>query len=142
MVAAVVVGGASYGLSIVLDAFALRYVGAAREAAYFATAPAFGVAASIAVLGESLTAADVVTMALMAIGLFLLVTERHAHVHTHEPMEHEHRHRHDDRHHDHIHEPPIAEHSHRHVHTAQTHAHQHVSDVHHRHTHAQASDPA
>src|SRR4029077_6767512 len=42
MVGAIVVGALSYGLSILLDAYALRFVGAAREAAYFATAPFFG----------------------------------------------------------------------------------------------------
>ena len=39
---ALVFGSLSYGLSVVLDAYALRLIGAAREAAYFATAPFLG----------------------------------------------------------------------------------------------------
>ena len=38
LVAALLLGGVSYGFSIVLNAYALRLLGAAREAAYFATA--------------------------------------------------------------------------------------------------------
>lgn len=47
LAAALVLGSASYGASIVLDAGALRFVGAAREAAYFATAPFVGALASL-----------------------------------------------------------------------------------------------
>ncbi len=135
LVAAVALGGAAYGLSVVLDAYALRWVGAAREAAYFGTAPVFGVATAVLVLGESITVAESAAIVVMAVGIFLLVTEGHVHGHTHDPITHDHRHRHDDGHHDHAHGQFVVEHAHEHVHAASAHAHPHVSDVHHRHPH-------
>lgn len=137
MIGALALGAASYGASVVLDAYALRLVGAAREAAYFATAPLFGVIVAIAVLDDRLRALDLVAMACMAAGAVLLVRERHAHVHTHEPIEHEHLHRHDE-HHAHEHgpdDPPGEPHSHAHRHAPIEHEHPHVSDAHHRHEH-------
>lgn len=133
--AACALGGAAYGLSIVLDAYALRWAGAAREAAYFASAPLFGVLTAVVVLDERVTAAEGLAMVVMAAGIFLLVTERHEHRHVHAPVEHDHRHRHDDGHHDHVHEPPVEAHAHPHVHVGMAHAHPHVSDAHHRHGH-------
>src|SRR5262249_42310972 len=50
---ALVLGGLSYGVSVLLDAYALRLLGAAREAAYFATAPFAGALLSVPILGES-----------------------------------------------------------------------------------------
>lgn len=134
-IAALVLGGLAYGLSVVLDAYALRYVGAAREAAYFATAPLFGVITAIVVLSEALSVGEVAAGVVMVAGVTLLVTDRHEHVHTHEPISHDHRHRHDDGHHDHHHDEPVEEHAHPHTHDATTHRHAHVSDVHHRHRH-------
>jgi drug/metabolite transporter (DMT)-like permease len=52
--AALVLGCLSYGVSVVLDAYALRLVGAAREAAYFATAPFVGALGAMLLLGESI----------------------------------------------------------------------------------------
>ncbi|QXC60581.1 DMT family transporter [Aquihabitans sp. G128] len=135
LVGAVVLGGAAYGLSVVLDAYALRWVGAAREAAFFGTAPVFGVATAVLVLGETITPAEGLAIAVMSLGIYLLVTERHVHRHAHLPLEHDHRHRHDDGHHDHVHDEPVLEHAHVHAHAARSHAHRHVSDVHHRHPH-------
>lgn len=134
---ALVLGGAAYGISVVLDAYALRWVGAARESAYFATAPVFGVATAVAVLGESVSTAEAAAMAVMALGVYLLVTERHRHTHMHVPLDHDHRHRHDDGHHDHVHPGGgvVDEHSHPHEHAAAVHSHPHVSDAHHRHDH-------
>ncbi len=135
--AAVIVGFISYGASILLDAYALRHLGAAREAAYFATAPFFGAALSIPLLGESLTVARVAAIALMAVGVVLLLRARHAHLHMHKALEHEHRHVHDE-HHQHEHlatDPPGEPHSHLHRHAPLTHEHPHVSDLHHRHGH-------
>jgi drug/metabolite transporter (DMT)-like permease len=135
--ATLVLGFASYGLSIVLDAYALRLLGAAREAAYFATAPFIGALVSVPLLGERLRSLDLVAGALMAAGVVLLLRERHGHVHTHEPLEHEHLHIHDE-HHQHAH-PGMNEitepHSHPHRHAPITHDHPHVSDLHHRHKH-------
>lgn len=135
LIAALALGGAAYGVSVVLDAYALRWVGAAREAAYFGTAPLFGVASAVVVLGETVRPSEAASMGVMGLGVYLLVTERHQHTHKHTPIEHDHRHRHDDSHHEHAHEELVGEHSHPHVHRAATHAHAHVSDVHHRHGH-------
>lgn len=137
IVAALMLGGAAYGLSVVLDAYALRFVGAAREAAYFGTAPFFGVLISVLVLNETINLSDGIAMAVMAVGVYLLITESHRHHHRHDPLDHDHRHRHNDGHHNHRHAQPITEHSHRHLHEPMRHAHPHVSDVHHRHSHAQ-----
>lgn len=134
--AALALGAAAYGLSVLLDAYALRHVGAAREAALFATGPFFGALAAIPLLGESITTADGFAAAAMAVGITLLVRARHGHRHTHEPLVHEHRHRHDDPHHAHTHDPAVnGWHSHPHQHEPVTHGHPHDSDLHHRHGH-------
>ena len=137
IIAAAVLGGAAYGVSVVLDAYALRWVGAAREAAYFGTAPAFGVATAVVVLGETVSVGEAAAIVVMGLGIYLLLTERHGHRHTHSPTEHDPRHRHDDGHHDHRHDlnEESVEHSHPHAHAATAHAHPHVSDAHHRHKH-------
>jgi drug/metabolite transporter (DMT)-like permease len=131
------VGLFCYGLSILLDVYALRLLGAAREAALFATAPFIGALTSIPLLGERLGARELGAMAAMAVGVVLLVRARHSHRHTHEPLEHDHVHVHDE-HHQHPHPPgvdPHEPHSHPHRHAALTHDHPHVSDLHHRHRH-------
>lgn len=135
--AALALGAISYGASIVLDAYALRLVGAAREAAFFATAPFFGAALALPLLGERLDAGDVLAGSLMAVGVALLLRSRHGHVHAHDPIVHEHLHEHDD-HHRHAHDepvPPGVRHSHVHTHAPLVHDHHHVSDAHHRHPH-------
>jgi len=122
---------------VVRDAYALRLVGAAREAAYFATAPFVGALLSTLLLGESLRAVDFAAMLAMALGVVALLVERHSHWHEHEPLAHEHTHVHDE-HHQHSHPPGIAPgepHSHPHRHTALAHEHPHLSDAHHRHRH-------
>jgi drug/metabolite transporter (DMT)-like permease len=134
---ALVLGSISYGASVVLDAFALRMVGAAREAAYFATAPFVGALGALLLLGEPLRWFDVAAMLAMAAGVVLLLHERHGHLHTHEALEHEHLHEHDD-HHQHEHGPndPDGEpHNHRHRHVRLVHDHPHLPDAHHRHGH-------
>jgi drug/metabolite transporter (DMT)-like permease len=137
IVAALALGSLSYGASIVLDAYALRLVGAAREAAYFATAPFIGALASLALLDERLRWHDVLAMAVMAAGVGFLLRERHSHTHEHQPLDHEHLHTHD-AHHLHQHapgDPPGEPHSHVHHHAPLTHDHPHVPDAHHRHQH-------
>ena len=132
---ALLLGAVSYGLSILLDAYALRLLGAAREAACFATAPFVGALAAIPILGERLAVIDVAAMAIMAAGIALMVRERHQHVHAHEEMEHDHLHVHDE-HHQHAHDGPFTEpHSHPHRHAPLVHDHPHVPDLHHRHRH-------
>lgn len=132
---ALAIGSASYGLSVLLDLYALRDLGAAREAALFATAPFAGAALAIPILGELPAPADYGAAVLMAAGVGLLLSARHAHVHTHEALEHDHLHVHDE-HHRHDHEGPVTEpHAHLHHHEPIAHDHPHVSDLHHRHRH-------
>lgn len=136
---ALVLGAASYGLSVVLDAYALRLLGAAREAALFATAPFVGAVLAVPLLGERPTGLHVGAAGIMVIGVGLLLRARHAHLHTHEALSHEHSHLHDE-HHQHSHPAGMAvepgtPHSHPHEHTPLTHDHPHVPDAHHRHAH-------
>ena len=137
LVGALALGAAAYGASIVLDAYALRALGAAREAAVFATAPFAGALLAVPLLAERWTAGDIVAALAMALGVVLLIGARHEHEHVHDPLFHDHRHVHDE-HHRHQHADGVdrAEpHSHPHRHDPVVHAHPHVSDVHHRHPH-------
>jgi len=134
---ALAVGAIAYGVSIVLDAYALRSLGAAREAVVFSTAPFVGALLALPVLSETLSATEVVAGAAMVAGLVLMLGERHEHEHVHEPLVHDHLHEHDEHHrHDHDEAVPAgAPHAHEHRHTALRHRHRHLSDVHHRHLH-------
>ena len=130
-------GSVSYGASIVLFFLALRALGAARVAAYFATAPFIGALAAVPILGDRLRGADLAAMLSMAGGLALLLRESHDHAHEHPEMDHDHAHVHDE-HHRHEHGPdtaPGARHAHPHHHPAMTHSHPHMPDLHHRHDH-------
>jgi len=130
-----VLGFFSYGVSIVLAVRSLRLLGAAREAAYFATGPFIGALAAAGLLGERLGARELFAMTAMAAGVVVLLRAVHEHTHTHEALEHDHAHVHDE-HHAHEHDGPISEpHAHPHRHAPLTHAHPHVPDVHHRHRH-------
>lgn len=135
--AALVLGSLSYGVSVVLDAYALRLVGAAREAAYFATAPFVGALASVILLGNRLHAHEILAMISMGLGVALLLRERHDHDHRHDAVEHDHLHKHDSHHqHDHVPGEPSSEpHAHRHHHPPLVHDHPHLPDAHHRHRH-------
>uniref|UniRef100_E6PSM1 Putative permease n=1 Tax=mine drainage metagenome TaxID=410659 RepID=E6PSM1_9ZZZZ len=142
LLSAGLLGFASYGVSLVLFVLALRHLGTARTGAYFAVAPFFGAVLAVALLGEAPTPALLLAGGLMALGVWLHVSERHAHLHMHEPLAHAHSHVHggpsDDGHHDHAHEPalpPGTRHSHPHAHAPVTHSHAHFPDVHHRHRH-------
>lgn len=134
---ALLLGLVSYGVSLVLDTLALRYLGAAREAGYFAMAPFIGAVTAVPILGERWGAAEFAATAVMASGLYLLIREHHSHLHVHEAMEHEHAHTHGD-HHEHAHEREglvLQPHSHLHRHRPLMHDHPHVSELHHRHEH-------
>jgi drug/metabolite transporter (DMT)-like permease len=74
--AALLLGFVSYGLSIVLDVYALRFIGAAREAAFFAVAPFAGAVAAVPLLDERFSARDYAAGALMALGIALVVRGR------------------------------------------------------------------
>ncbi|HUG78096.1 MAG TPA: DMT family transporter [Burkholderiales bacterium] len=137
LAAAGMVGFLGYGVSLVLFIVALRHLGTARTGAYFSVAPFFGVALAIVLLGESTTLLFWVAAAVMALGVWLHVSERHEHEHVHEPMEHSHPHVHDG-HHQHEHESGWEgkePHTHRHRHERLVHAHPHYPDLHHRHRH-------
>lgn len=135
--AALTVGALSYGISILLDTMALRTLGAAREAVFFATAPFIGAIAAVPIVGDRIGAGEAVAIVMMAVGLAALLSGRHEHEHRHAEIAHEHVHVHDE-HHQHAHpeaDPPGESHSHPHRHDPVVHAHPHVSDVHHRHEH-------
>src|SRR5215472_2510918 len=131
------VGFVCYGLSLALFVVALRHLGTARTGAYFSTAPFIGAATAVIALQQPLTVQLVVAGTLMAVGVWLHLTERHAHAHTHRRMVHAHAHSHDE-HHRHSHgpqDPPGEPHTHAHEHDALTHSHPHVPDMHHDHRH-------
>lgn len=132
-----VIGLAGFGISLVAFVLALRHLGAARTGAYFSTAPFVGATLSLLLLQEMPTLAFWIAGALMALGVWLHVSERHDHMHDHEPMAHEHLHTHDD-HHQHEHDfawDGTEPHAHPHRHEAMTHSHPHYPDLHHRHGH-------
>ena len=132
-----VVGLLGYGVSIVLFVLALRYVGTARTGAYFSVAPFVGAALAVTTLGEPVGLRFVAAGLLMAVGVWLHLTERHEHVHSHPYLAHTHRHVHD-AHHQHAHgpaDPPGEPHSHWHEHLPMRHSHAHYPDAHHRHEH-------
>jgi drug/metabolite transporter (DMT)-like permease len=133
--AALVIGFCGVGLSLVLFVLALRHLGSARTGAYFSLAPFLGALIAIALIHEPITLQLILAGVLMAFGVWLHLTERHAHEHTHEAIEHEHAHVHDD-HHRHAHEGGVMEpHSHWHRHEPLRHRHAHYPDLHHRHEH-------
>jgi drug/metabolite transporter (DMT)-like permease len=132
------VGFVSYGVSMVLFVLALRELGAARTSAYFATAPFIGAVAAVFALGDPVTVQLAGAGALMALGVWLHLTERHAHEHIHGPVQHAHRHVHD-LHHQHAHQRSdhgAEPHDHLHEHGPLTHEHPHTPDPHHQHGHA------
>ncbi|WP_242393962.1 DMT family transporter [Anaeromyxobacter oryzisoli] len=135
MSAALLTGALGYGASLVLFLLAVRAIGAARQAAYFATAPFIGALLAVPLLGERPPAAHLFAGAVMALGIIVVVRARHAHPHVHEPLVHEHAHVHD-AHHVHAHDASVTEpHSHAHRHERLEHDHSHLPDIHHRHDH-------
>src|SRR5262249_15291322 len=93
--AAGIVGFLGYGLSLVLFVSALRYLGTARTGAYYSVAPFLGALIAVVGFGEALTIQFLVAGLLMAVGVWLHLTETHEHEHEHEPLSHAHRHVHD-----------------------------------------------
>jgi hypothetical protein len=134
---AAVVGFLGYGVSLVLFILALRHLGTARAGAYFSVAPFFGAVLAVVMAQDAPSWSLAIAGALMAVGVWLHVSEHHAHEHHHEPVEHTHAHRH---HEHHEHEHPFVwqgdeSHVHPHVHASLAHSHPHYPDVHHRHPH-------
>lgn len=137
LLATMLVGLLGYGISLVLFVLALRGLGTARTGAYFAIAPFIGVVVALVLLGERSSPTFWLACGLMAVGVWLHLTERHAHEHAHELQEHQHPHQHDQHHrHDHDAEWDGQEpHGHRHTHVGMMHEHPHFPDIHHRHGH-------
>ena len=135
--AAALLGFVSYGASLVLYVVGLRHLGSARTGAYFSIAPFFGALLAVPLLGEALGPQGLFAGALMAVGVWLHLAERHEHEHRHEALEHAHAHAHDV-HHRHDHAGPVAAgvvHSHPHRHEPMTHRHRHHPEAHHDHRH-------
>ncbi|WP_211441353.1 DMT family transporter [Collimonas humicola] len=135
--AAALIGFSGYGLSLVLFVLALRHLGSARTGAYFSAAPFIGAAISLLVLHEAVGGMFWLAAALMGLGIWLHLTERHQHPHTHEEIEHSHSHSHD-LHHQHEHDfawDGREPHSHPHRHLPISHSHAHYPDIHHQHKH-------
>jgi drug/metabolite transporter (DMT)-like permease len=107
-----VVGFLGYGISLVLFVLALRGLGTARTSAYFSTAPFIGSVAAIIAFGEAVSAQLLIAGALMAIGVWLHMTEHHEHEHFHSPIGHAHPHVHDEHpRHAHSAVDPLGEHA-------------------------------
>lgn len=131
------VGFLGYGLSLSLFVVALRTLGTARTGAYFSVAPLFGVMISLALWPDMPGLLFWAAAALMGLGVWLHLSERHAHQHTHETLWHSHPHRHDV-HHQHAHDfawDGTSPHAHPHQHEPLAHTHAHYPDIHHRHPH-------
>jgi drug/metabolite transporter (DMT)-like permease len=89
IMAAMVLGCFSYGLSVVLFIRALRGLGAARTSAYFGTAPFVGSLLSFVIFRELPGILFIISLPVMVLGGLLLLREKYPH-------------RHDDGHHNHI----------------------------------------
>ncbi|EEQ05220.1 DMT family transporter [Yersinia bercovieri] len=136
LAAALLVGFFAYGVSLALFVIGLRHLGTARTGAYFSIAPFLGAVLAI-IMGDTVTLPLILAGLLMAIGIWLHLTEQHEHQHIHDELEHDHVHIHDEHHH-HSHDFPIVTgvpHKHRHQHRPITHSHPHFPDAHHRHKH-------
>lgn len=122
LVGGLVLGLAAYGISLALFVVGLRRLGTARTGAYFSVAPFFGALLAVIGWGEPVTPVLLVAGALMALGVWLHLTEHHGHEHAHEPLDHDHEHEHD-AHHQHAHADGAGavRHAHRHRHDALTH---------------------
>jgi len=130
-------GFVGYGVSLTLFIVALRHLGTARTGAYFSVAPFFGAALALALPGERPGIEFWIAAALMALGVWLHLAERHEHLHAHAPLEHTHEHAHD-AHHQHAHDfawDGREPHVHAHRHERLVHSHPHYPDLHHRHGH-------
>jgi len=137
IVLGLLLGGVSYGISIVLFVRALRHLGAARTGILFGTAPFIGAAVSLMIFRTPPSSAFILSVPVLGVGVWILSRERHEHRHAHAPLTHTHLHTHADGHHNHVHEDGIlwSQHTHSHTHEPMVHTHAHRPDVHHRHAH-------
>lgn len=121
---ALVLGFASYGLSIFLYVRAQNVIGAAKTSAYYAIAPFIGAFLSFVFLHEKLTWIYLLALAIMAAGATVAAADTLIRSH-----EHEHQHTYTHYHDGHMHTHTIV-HSHVHDHyTAETrHGHHHSAE--------------
>jgi len=134
---ALLLGGFSYGISLVFFIKALQGLGSARTGAFFSSAPFVGALISLIILREWIGWVMFPATGLMIIGVWLIGSEKHSHIHLHRTVTHSHSHRHDDMHHQHSHSGSFHEpHTHEHMHDELEHTHVHWPDTHHRHEHA------
>ena len=86
-VCAMILGFASYGLSIFFYIRAQNVIGSAKTSAYYAAAPFIGVMLSFLLLHEELSRTYMLVLAVMAAGTILVVMDTlilsHTHEHTH-----------------------------------------------------------
>lgn len=78
------VGLFSIGFSLLFFILSLRYVGTAKTAALFATAPLFGFLSSMLLLQESPTLWSWFALVLMTLGVLLIAMDEHEHEHEHD----------------------------------------------------------
>jgi drug/metabolite transporter (DMT)-like permease len=130
---AFILGALCYGLSSMFFVKGLEGLGSSRTGALFSLGPFLGALASVLIFGEALTWGLGVATALMAFGVWMMLTERHDHEHRHEPLTHSHVLT-ADAHHQNITVTEGAD-PHEHTHDALVHSHPHWPDQHHRHKH-------
>ncbi|HEY3312429.1 MAG TPA: DMT family transporter [Anaerolineales bacterium] len=94
LLAALLLGWLSYGLSTLFFIRAMRGLGAARTSALNCTAPLSGALLSVLIFAERPTPLFVFALLLVLSGAYLLVIEEHSHTHIHTALAHEHSHRH------------------------------------------------
>lgn len=138
IVAALVIGGFGYGASITLWVAGARDLGAARGQLIFATAPFIGALVAWNVLGDPVTALQLIAFLIAASGVAFVLGSDHEHEHQHQPSQHTHDHIHDQHHThhaDHAEAVPPERHTHHHEHSSVVHRHPHLPDLHHRHEH-------
>lgn len=138
LLAALLVGAISYGISIILYISAARELGATRAQILFSTSPFWGMLMAYFFLGDEISVYAVVAIIFLAFSIALVSKTSHEHAHVHPALTHTHLHRHDDGHHEHDHVLMLGvaeKHSHTHIHTELRHTHRHYPDVHHRHDH-------
>ena len=136
---ALIVGGFSYGLSIVLYVTSAQNIGATRGQILFSTAPLWGVILSYIFFLDIFHWTHIISIVLLILAVIVINLITHKHEHQHDMLEHIHYHKHNDGHHVHIHEDENLNedkgHSHLHRHNPITHLHPHYPDIHHRHKH-------
>lgn len=111
MLAGLMLGFLTYGLSLFLFVLSLRRMGSSRTSAFFGLAPFLGTIISLILFQEFGNILFFISFPLMALGAYLLFNDKHRHPHRHSGLVHEHSHSHDE-----VHEPFGPDDNHRHEH--------------------------